>query len=171
MKKLKLTINDQCSLDSFEQLHKSIDLTNLVEIVLIISSRSDHLDMIIKNFLFFLKDFSNINSIEIFNRWYGIFSFINIKYFCSMIPKNIKHINIDISDMNQIKILIDHLEYVSSFKFKFSFEKAIHVKDILEWLTNQTINSTYISDMHYLSIWISKQFNKTNFNKRIKLNH
>jgi hypothetical protein len=122
-----------------------------------------------KNFLNFLKELSNLNSIEIFNRWHGIFTFININYFCSMIPINVKHIDIDISDINHIKILIEQLKYLSSFKFKFSFDKSIYIKDILQWLSNKRINSTYISDIHYLSIWISQQINQTNSNKRIKL--
>ncbi len=61
-----------------------------------------------------------------------------------MIPRNIKHLDIDISDINQIQILIEQLQHLSSFKFKFSFDKSLHIKDILQWLTNQKINFTYI---------------------------
>ncbi|CAF3783919.1 unnamed protein product [Adineta steineri] len=171
LKNLKLTLSDQCLLNSFEILSKRIYLNKLNKIVLIISSRGNNHDLLMKKFLIFLNNLSNINSIEIFNRWYGIFSYINIKYFCSMIPNNIKHLNIDISDINQIKILIENLQHILSFKFKFSFDKSVYINEILEWLNKKSINSTYISDMHYLSVWISQQFNKTNSNKRIKLDH
>ncbi|CAF3762438.1 unnamed protein product [Rotaria sp. Silwood1] len=166
---LKLTVNDQCSFDCFKLLSKSVYLKNLEQLVLIICSRGSYLNLMIKNFLIFLKNLSNINSIEIFNRWHGIFSFIDINYFCSMIPYNIKHLDIDIFEIDHIEILIDKLENVSSFKFKFAFDKSLYLKQILQLLDNKKINSTYISDIHYLSIWISKQFNRTNSNKRIKL--
>ncbi|CAF1311399.1 unnamed protein product [Rotaria sordida] len=78
----------------------------------------------LKNFLIFLKSLSNVNSIEIFNRWHRIFLFIDINYFCSMISSNIKHLDIDIFDIDHIEILIDKLENVSSFKFKFAFDKS-----------------------------------------------
>jgi len=123
----------------------------------------------IKFFLNFLKELSNLNSIEIFNRWHGIFSFLNIYDFCRMIPINVKHLDIDILDIDHIKILIEQLQHLTSFKFKFSFDKSIFIKDIIQWLSNKNINSTYISDIHYLSIWISQQSNQTNTNKRIKL--
>jgi hypothetical protein len=87
-----------------------------------------------------------------------------------MIPMNIKHLDIDISDVNEIRILIEELKYVSSFKLKYSFEKSFLIKDILQWLENKQINSTYLSDIHYLAIWISQQTNQIHSNKRIKLN-
>ncbi|CAF4558367.1 unnamed protein product, partial [Rotaria sp. Silwood2] len=166
---LKLTVNDQCSFDCFKLLSKLVHLKNLEKLVLIICSRGFYLSLMIKRFLNFVKDLSNLNSIEIFNRWHGIFSFIDIYDFCSMIPHNIKHLDIDIFDIDNIEILIDKLEHVSSFKFKFAFDKSRYLKQILELLAKKKINSTHISDIHYLSIWISKQFNQTNYNKRIKL--
>ncbi|CAF3557807.1 unnamed protein product [Rotaria socialis] len=124
----------------------------------------------IKEFLNFLTSLSNVNSIEIFNRWHGIFSSIDIEYFCSIIPKTVKHLDIDIFDIDNIKSLIERLEHLSSFKFKFSFNKSPFIKNILQWLSNKKINSTYILDIHYLSIWISsKTFHQTNSNKRVKL--
>ncbi|CAM4911217.1 unnamed protein product [Rotaria socialis] len=167
---LKLTINDQCSLNCFEYLSKIIHLNNIEKIILIICSRGDYLNFMIKEFLNFLTYLSNVNSIKIFNRWHGIFSSIDIEYFCSIIPKTVKHLDIDIFDIDNIKSPIKRLEHLSSFKFKFSFNKSPFIKNILQWLSNKKINSTYILDIHYLSIWISsKTFHQTNSNKRVKL--
>jgi hypothetical protein len=168
-----MTINDQCSFKCFEFLSKRIHTKNLIKIVLIICSRGSYLNFMIKFFLNFLKELSNLNSIEIFNRWHGIFSFLNIYDFCRMIPINVKHLDIDILDIDHIKILIEQLQHLTSFKFKFSFDKSIFIKDIIQWLSNKNINSTYISDIHYLSIWISQQSNqiknKNSKNKRRKI--
>ncbi|CAF3767310.1 unnamed protein product, partial [Rotaria sordida] len=144
-------------------------LKNLEKLVLIICSRGNYLSLMLKNFLIFLKNLSYVNSIEIFNRWHRIFLFIDINYFCSMISSNIKHLDIDIFDIDHIEILIDKLENVSSFKFKFAFDKSLYIKQVLQLLINKISDSTYISDIHYLSIWISRQFNRTMSNKRIKL--
>ncbi len=51
-------------------------------------------------------------------------------------------------------------DHSSSFKFKFGFDKSMYI---------EYMNLTYISDIHYLSIWFSKQLNQTKSNKRIKL--
>jgi hypothetical protein len=165
-----LSISDQCASNCFEFLSKLIHLKNVIKIVFIICSRGSYLNSMIRIFLNFLKELPNINSIEIFNRWHGIFSYIDITDFCVLIPVNVKHLDIDISDVNQIKILIEQLDHVSSFKFKFGFDKSMFIKSILQWLINKNINSTYISDIHYLSLWISKECNQTKSNKRIKLN-
>ncbi|CAF1189449.1 unnamed protein product [Rotaria sordida] len=166
---LKLTVNGQCSLNCFKLLSKLVYLKNLEKLVLIICFRGNYLNVMLKNFLIFLKNLSYVNSIEIFNRWHRIFSLIDINYFCSMISSNIKHLDIDIFDIDHIEILIDKLENVSSFKFKFAFDKSLYIKQVLQLLINKISDSTYISDIHYLSIWISRQFNRTMSNKRIKL--
>jgi hypothetical protein len=161
---LKLFISDQCSFDCFQLLSKSIHLDNLIKIVLIICSRGEYLHLMIKNFLNFLKELPCIHSIEIFNRWHGLFTYIDINEFCSMIPRNVKHLDLDIFDINEIRILIEQLEYLSSLKLKYSFEKSFLIKDILQWLINQRMS--YLSDIHYLAIWISKSIQS---NKRIKI--
>ena len=160
---LKLLISDQCLLNCFQLLSQSIHLKNLVKVVLIICSHGSYLNSMIKNFLNLLKGLTNLHSIEIFNHWHGIFSSININDFCSMIPMNIKHLDVDIVDVDHIKILIEQLRHLSSLKVKFSFEKSFLIKDILQWLTNRKINFTY------LSIWISQQSKEIHSNKRIKL--
>ncbi|CAF4116362.1 unnamed protein product, partial [Rotaria sp. Silwood2] len=85
------------------------------------------------------------------------------------IPSNIKHVDIDIFDIDHIEIRIDKLENVLSFKFKFAFDISLYIKQVLQSLTNKRPHSTYISDIHYLSIWISRQFIRTISNKRMKL--
>ncbi|UJR16711.1 hypothetical protein I4U23_003611 [Adineta vaga] len=171
LRNLKLTITDHCSLSCFEYLFQTIYLEKLDELSLIISSRSYQLDLLLKQFLIFLNDLPTVTTLEIFNRWYGISSFIPLKYFCSIFPKTIRHFNVDIANMNEIPIFIEQLSYLSSLKFKFSFDKFIFIQNILDWFTKKKINSTYICDMHYLAVWISKPMQKINVHKRIKLNH
>ena len=38
-----------------------------------------------------------------------------IENFCEKMPRSLKHVDIDISDINQIKILIEKLNYLTSF--------------------------------------------------------
>ncbi|CAF1292620.1 unnamed protein product [Adineta ricciae] len=170
LRTLKLAISDQYSSSGLEHLSKTIHLGKLNKLILIISSRGDHLGILIKRFLTLLNDLPAVTTLEIFNRWYGISSLVPLEYFCTMIPKNIKHLNVDTSNMNEIPVLIEHLPHVSSFKFKFAFDKVIFLQKILDWLTANRINSTYISDMHYLAIWISRPVRNVQTSKRIKLN-
>lgn len=87
-----------------------------------------------------------------------------------MLPNNIKYISIDILMIDHIKILIEKLNFISSFKFKYSFDKSIYIKSIIEWLTNNKYNYTYILDIHYLSVWISSnKVSENKSNKKIKL--
>ncbi|CAF2651238.1 unnamed protein product [Rotaria sp. Silwood2] len=121
--KLKLLISDDWSLDSFQFVSTLIDLSHLVKIILIISSHGDFLQEMIVNFFDLTKQACNVCSLEIFNRWYGISYFINIENFCSIMPQHIKHLDIDIVNINDMKVILERLEQLSSVKIKFSFEK------------------------------------------------
>ena len=151
VKSLKCTINDQCSSDCFQLLKELIDPHQLIEISLLISSRGSYLKSLLDKFLHFLVDCSNVESIEIFNRWHGIFSWIDIYYFCSMISINIKYLSIDILEINQIEILIDQLKHLRSIQLKFSFEKSLFIRDILQLFVQRKINLGY-------SLFISMDF-------------
>ncbi|CAF1271955.1 unnamed protein product [Rotaria sordida] len=173
--KLKLIISDDWSLDSFQFVSTLIDLSHLVKIILIISSRGDFLQEMILNFFDLMKQARNVCSLEIFNRWHGISYFMNIENFCSIIPQHIKHLDIDIVNINDMKVILERLEQLSSVKFKFSFEKWIFAKEILEWISQKRNNSTHLKEMHYLSLWIGKKKNilpsRMTSHKRIKLTH
>lgn len=149
-------MNESCPLDSFQILSKLIHKNSLIKIALIINSRGSYLNTMLQKFLNFLIECSNVDDVSIFNRCHGIFSYLDINSFCSMISKKIKHLSIDITDLNDIQILIKQLKSLQSIQLKFSFEKSIFVKDILHWLNNENINFTSLSDIHYLSIWISQ---------------
>lgn len=170
LKHLKLTISDQCPSGCFQSLSTVIRLANVEKLILIISSRGDsgRLDLLINEFLTFLPALPSLASLEMFNRWYGISSLVSLEHFCARIPASVKHLNVDVLDMNEIPTLITHLPHMYSFKFKFSFDKAMFVPNILAWLTAHTVNSSHVSDMHYLAIWMSKPVATRHSAKRMK---
>jgi hypothetical protein len=104
------------------------------------------------NFFGLMKQACNVRSLEIFNRWHGISSFMNIEKFCSMMPAHIRHLDIDIANINDMKVILERLEQLSSVKFKFSFEKSIFIKEIIEWLSQNRSNSSHLKDIHCLSL-------------------
>ena len=162
VKSLKLTIDEQCSFDSISKL---ICKDKLNELSLIINSRSSYLNSTLNQFLIFQKEFVHLESIEIFNRWHSIFSYVNINLFCSFLGKQIEHLNIDICHSNQILLLIEQLRSIKSFKFKYSFDKSTQIESILNYLQRENVSFTSIVDIHYLALWISQ----SNQNKRIKI--
>jgi hypothetical protein len=173
--KLKLTISEDWSLGSFQFVSTSIDLSHLNKLILIISCRGDFLQKMMVNFFNLMKQAYNVRSLEIFNRWHGINYFMDIEQFCSMMPDHIKHLDIDIANINDMKVIIERLEQLTSVKFKFSFEKSIFIKEIIEWLSQKRSNSTHLKDIHCLSFWLGTKISNprtiiTN-HKRMKVTH
>lgn len=156
LKSLKCQMNESCPSNSFEILSKLIDQNSLIQLNLMINSRGLYLKQMLKDYLRFLVECSNVEDVSIFNRCHGIFPYLDIHSFCSSISKKMKYLSIDIRDGNDIQMLIKRLKYLQSLQFKFSFEKSIFIKEILHWLNNENINYRSLSDIHYLSIWISQ---------------
>ena len=102
------------------------------------------------------KQISNIRTLEICNNLSTIYSNITIEDICSLIPSYIEHLKITVKNINDMKIIIDRFEYLSSITFRFSFYKSIPSAKIIESFLNIKKDLTYRKDDCSIRVWLNR---------------
>ncbi|CAF1347143.1 unnamed protein product [Adineta steineri] len=86
---------------------------------------------------------------------------------CSIIPRQIKYLQLAISKLDQIRTILDRCQYLSVAKFETTRLKLS--AEITHWFTENTINSTLTRQNGCDIIWIGKRRSPMIVNhKRIK---
>lgn len=89
---------------------------------------------------------------------------------CPIIPRRLKHLQLPINNLEQIKMIFERCENLSTIKFDAKLKFS---KEIIQWFNDNTINSTCKSSKRTINVWIGKKniqlINSRTDNKRIKL--
>jgi hypothetical protein len=98
---------------------------------------------------------------------FELYPFLNS--ICSIIPRQIKHLQIPINRIDQIEIILERCSYLVVVQFEITRSKIS--TEVIEWFKQNTIDSTFWRHSGCDIIWIGKKRNEININhKRIKLN-
>ncbi|CAF0933359.1 unnamed protein product [Adineta steineri] len=154
---LILDLDDQCSLNASSQtLSNLINLVHLSQLSLNLNYDYS-LDLNTRAYLKnIFKQISNIRTLEICNNLSTIYSNITIEDICSLIPSYIEHLKITVKNINDMKIIIDRFEYLSSITFRFSFYKSIPSAKIIESFLNIKKDLTYRKDDCSIRVWLNR---------------
>jgi hypothetical protein len=74
---------------------------------------------------------------------------------CSMVPSNIKHLQLKVKNIDEMKIIIDKLEQLSSVTFAFAVRRIFNY-EFIEWLIAKDKRPTYWNSEFFLHIWLDK---------------
>ncbi len=102
------------------------------------------------------KQTSNIHTLEICNNLSSIYSNTTIEDICLLIPSSIQHLKITVKNINDMKIIIERFEYLSSVTFRFSFCKSIPSAKIIESFLNIKKDLTYRKDDCSIRVWLNR---------------
>jgi len=97
----------------------------------------------------------------------------DMEHFCSFIPHHIKHLKIDIGIIDDIKIILERLDHLSSATFLFYSDDDHWQMTIREWLSERR-DAIYYAEFDILHIWLGKKKCQTSQyttvgNKRLKI--
>lgn len=112
------------------------------------------------SFFRLLEQASNIHTLVITAAWLDETCTSNMENFCSIIPDHIKHLEIDVQFMDDMKIILNRLEHLSSVIFRYLNDEEDWKTKIIEWLSERR-DSTYRTEFNALHIWLGKKKNKT----------
>ncbi|UJR07083.1 hypothetical protein I4U23_011371 [Adineta vaga] len=168
--KLHIDIERRFSVNSMEFLMSLIDISRLVEVKL----ESFTFNKLNKHSLFeaitIIERSPNLSSLIIRSRYSKSELYVYLNDLCSILPCRIKYLQIPVNQLHQVETIIERCPYLSVVKFEISRSKLS--EQVIEWFTNNTINSVYRKRCGCDIIWIGKK--KTNEiecnHKRIKLN-
>jgi hypothetical protein len=89
----------------------------------------------------------------------------------SIIPRTLKHLQIQIYDLDQIKMILERCENLSTIEF--DIENSRFSDKIIKWFTDNTTNSTCWKGHRTITVWLGKKRTQSPDirldNKRIKL--
>jgi hypothetical protein len=166
--KLRIDVDRRISLDLIKFLPSIIDISRLIEIKL----ESYYFNKDNKNILYdmisIIEQSNNLLSLIIHSRFskYELYPFLNS--LCSKLPRQIKHLQIPINQLDQIKIILERCQYLSVVQFEVTRTKFS--AEVAEWFAENTIDSAFWRHSGCDIIWIGKKINHISVNhKRIKL--
>ncbi|CAF3989242.1 unnamed protein product [Rotaria sordida] len=174
---LNIRIDNPWPVDFVQHLSSFIDLSHLEKLTLIDESAEDSYPNTPIHFVDLLQQAYNVHSLVFKDKWLDKTCVSNMENFCSLIPNHIKHLEIDILIMDDMKIILNRLDHLLSVTFRFISRKQHWPNKIIKWLSTRR-DATYSTDFYTLSIWLGKKKKKkrktceqmTNDIKRIKTN-
>ncbi|CAF0963154.1 unnamed protein product [Rotaria sordida] len=108
------------------------------------------------NLINIFKQTSNIHTFEICNNLSSINSNTKIEDICLLIPKYIEHLKITVKNVNEMKIVFDRFQYLSSITFRFSFDTLIPSSKVIESFLNIKSDLTYKKDDCSVRVWLNE---------------
>jgi len=155
-------------LDSIKFLPSIIDLSHLVEIKLESYCFNKNNKKLLYDMIAILEQSFNLSSLIIHSRFsqFELYPFLNS--ICSIIPRQIKHLQIPINQTDQIEIILERCPYLVVLQFEITRSKIS--AEVVEWFKQNTIDSTFWRHSGCDIIWIGKKRDEISINhKRIKL--
>ncbi|CAF2667099.1 unnamed protein product [Rotaria sp. Silwood2] len=174
---LNIRTDNRWPVDFVQRVSSFIDLSHLEKLTLVDGLVEDFYPNTPIHFVNLLQQAFNVRSLVFKDKWLDKTCVSNMKNFCSLIPNHIKYLEIDISIMDDMKIILNRLDHLLSVTFRFISRKQHWPKKIIKWLSTRR-DATYSTDLYTLSIWLGKKKKKkrktceqmTNDIKRIKTN-
>jgi hypothetical protein len=75
---------------------------------------------------------------------------------CLIVPDTVKHLQVSVKNMDDMKIIIERFKYLSSVTFEHFNRAKILSAELIPWLMENRNKSTYRIDEIYVSIWFDK---------------
>lgn len=132
---------------SLRVLSSILDLSNLVKLSLSVNFLPDCMLNTISNIDVLLNQASNLRSLLLFDYWAPDNCTERLKTICSMVTPNIKHLQIRVKDLDDIKYILERLEHLTSIKFEYAQILTINRQEFIQSLV-------YLN--RYLSMWDSQ---------------
>ena len=170
--KLHLELIKDWSLISLCSISTIIDLSHLVEIKFASHYFRECNVYILMDMATFIQRAHNLSSLSFYHYLPSDDFPLSTETICSLIPRQVKHLQVPMTHLNEIKKLLEKCNHLSSIQLNITHSRFSD--KIIQWLTENTINSTYRRGHKILSIWLGRKVYQSNEfclnHKRIKVN-
>jgi hypothetical protein len=171
---LTLSIDCRNLPNVFDLFQKSVDLSHLVKLSLPVQCYPRSIQNTVANIITLLKRTCNIRSLAIYYRRSRICPMEDVHNIYAILPRYIEHLTIEILSVDDMKVIFDRLEYLTSITFVWSIFAKSYTANI-EWLRNNVNDFTHIEDGNRIYVWLGKYIKKRTEikvgSKRVKLSH
>lgn len=154
--KLILYVDNEWPINSVEHLSTFIDLSSIEELSISIDFHPESISNTLDNLIYFFKQTYHLKSLIIDSL------IVNGEYICSIVPDYVKHLQVSTKNIDDMKIIIQRLKYLSSVTFEHFNRSKLSSSQFLPWLMENRRYSTCRIDEVYVSIWLDKQITQIN---------
>jgi hypothetical protein len=167
---INLQFSDNCPLFSLQSLSIFINITQIVQIELNGYYFGRCTQDTLHDIGIFFEQAHNLSSLIIRNNSNEGEIFRSFENMYPVIPCQLKHLHIPINTVDQIKMILEKCEKLSTIKLDIQSKFS---KEIIQWFKDNTINSTCKKCYTAINVWLGKKkIQATDVridNKRIKL--
>ena len=174
MTELTLKIDGRNLPELFDLFPKSVDPLHLVKLSLAVQCYASSVRNTISNIVNLFERTYNILSLSIFYRRSRTCSMLDARRIYRILPRYIIDLTIEIITIDDMKLIFERLEYLSSFTVVlsvFSMPSAV----IVEWFKDNVNDFTHRVDGNRIYVWLGHYTKRSPEIKvglkRIKLSH
>lgn len=100
---------------------------------------------------------SDLRELLLFDYWAPDNSFLRMRTICSLLSPNIKHLQIRVKDMEEIKYLLERLEHLTSITFEYSHMLTIKRRDFLQSLADLDRLTSLWNSANAFHVWLGRK--------------
>ena len=155
LNKLILCVDQDWPVGSIEHLSLFLDLSTITDLSISIDFRPESISDTFDQLAEFFQRISRLHSLTIDS------ATIDVDKLCSIIPKNVKHLQVPVKNIEDMKMIIERMKQLNSVTFEHFNRAKILSSEFSNWLTENRQQSTCRIDLMYMSIWFD-QINQRN---------
>ena len=150
--RLTIDVDQEWSLECIQYLSTIIDLSRLEKLTFNPDLNIQCIRNTIDSISILMELAYNLNTLAIhpFSSYNGI---ENMETICKIIPKHIKYLEITVQDLDTMKIILNHHQYLWSLTLLASSNRSMPWSDFLNELINRKKDFVYWESYFSLHIW------------------
>ncbi|CAF4263885.1 unnamed protein product [Rotaria magnacalcarata] len=153
--KLRLQIYENWPDGSLGLLSSFIDLSTITDLTLDVNIVENDSSNITTGITALLQQASHIKSLVILSHT------LSLHTICSIISHHIKHLQIPVTSIKDMKLILNQFDHLFSVSFTFRCKSIVSITEITELLVTKGIDFTYHLTQFSLNLWLS--MNKEEF--------
>ncbi|CAF1607032.1 unnamed protein product [Adineta ricciae] len=151
---LTISVNQKFCSSLLLLIYQKVDVTKLMKITLDMSNVDTIAEDLLKNFVLCIEQASNLSSLSICGRYITSQTCSNTYNIYSVLPRQIKHLEIQIDNLNAVEEILMRCNNLSTVKFDV---ENLLIEEIKQWFINNTINSICWKYYQSIRVWLGKK--------------
>jgi hypothetical protein len=165
---INLEFDENWPLFSLQSLSIFIDISRIISMRIYSEYLNEYNENTWIDIGIFMEHAHNLSRLTIQGIDYTYINDLFTENMYSNLPRHVKHLEIPINDLNQIKIILNRCENLFTIKFHYEYTKLFQT--IPSWFADNTIQTTCKENYGTTSVWLGKKKKRAsliNKNERI----
>ena len=156
-------------------LSKWIDLSHVIKLSLTIRFFLDSIRQTMANITTVFEGTCNLQSLKMLAHRTPSSTAKIFRGICAILPRQLKYLQINITNVDEMKMIMERLIHLCSVTFEFLWFETISSVEIIDWFKIHVIDFSFRVDNVKVYFWLGKYVNKSSEikvgAKRMKLTH